>query len=194
VWDLKVRTWFPKDPMEFPFAIPLMKYSIRYKLKVTFGEISLKLRQTNWNVARIKVNVVVGDGLPSQIIVYSCFTIDIWTQQRRCTSMQFYALRSHPHKMVGFHTSWRQKMSTLLWKPRLAGKRLVRTMQCTQFHAKSAKNDLRTTNFLKRNFCFETDGVLNLKNFIQDLQVHGSQHFIQHEGFQALPKGKRNQH
>jgi hypothetical protein len=68
--------------MEFPFASPFMKYSIRYKLKVTFGEFSLKLRQTNWNVAKIKVNVVVVDELPSQIIVYNCLTIDIWTQQR----------------------------------------------------------------------------------------------------------------
>ena len=77
--------------------------------------------------------------------------------------------------------------------PQLAGKRLVRTMQCTQFHAKSATNDLMSPmDFLNRNFCFETDGVLNLKIFIQDLQVHGSQHFIQHEGFQALPERKRS--
>ena len=26
-------------------------HKLRYKIKVTFGEISLKLRQTNWNVA-----------------------------------------------------------------------------------------------------------------------------------------------
>ena len=31
---------------------------MRYKIKVTFGEISLKLRQTNWDVARNNVNVV----------------------------------------------------------------------------------------------------------------------------------------
>jgi hypothetical protein len=30
-----------------------------------FGEISLKLRQTNWNVVKNDVNVVVGE-LPSQ--------------------------------------------------------------------------------------------------------------------------------
>ena len=41
---------------------------MRYEIKVTFGEISLKLRQTNWNAARNNVNVVV-DELPSQIIV-----------------------------------------------------------------------------------------------------------------------------
>ena len=93
-----------------------MKYSIRSKIKVTFAEISLKLRQTNWNVARINVNVVV-DELPSQIIVYSFLTIDIWTQRRRCTLMQFYALRSHPHEMAGFQTCWCQKLSTLLWTP-----------------------------------------------------------------------------
>jgi hypothetical protein len=52
-------------------------YSLRFKTKVTFGhnlgyetkdrfgEISLKLRQTNWNVARNSVNVVA-DELPSQ--------------------------------------------------------------------------------------------------------------------------------
>jgi hypothetical protein len=56
----------------------LTEYSLRFKIKVTFGEISLKLRQTNWNVARNNVNVVVGE-LPSQITVYTCLTIDIWT-------------------------------------------------------------------------------------------------------------------
>ena len=33
-------------------------------------------------------------------------------------------------------------------------------MQRTQFRAKSAKNDLKPTNFLKRNFYFEMEGVL----------------------------------
>lgn len=32
-------------------------------------------------------------------------------------------------------------------------------MQRTQFCAKSAKNDLKPTDFLKRNFYFETEGV-----------------------------------
>ena len=32
-------------------------------------------------------------------------------------------------------------------------------MQCTHFHAKSAKNDLKPTNFLKRNVYFEMEGV-----------------------------------
>jgi len=53
------------------------KYSLRFKTKVmfghnlrnetkgTFGEISLRLRQTNWNVAKNNVNVVANE-LPSQ--------------------------------------------------------------------------------------------------------------------------------
>ena len=43
--------------------------------------------------------------------------------------------------------------------PQLAGKHLVRAIQRTQFCAKSAKNDLKPTYFLKRNFYFETEGV-----------------------------------
>jgi hypothetical protein len=53
--------------------------NLRYEIKITFGEISLKLRQTNWNVAKNNVCVVV-DELPSQITVYTCLTIDIWTR------------------------------------------------------------------------------------------------------------------
>jgi hypothetical protein len=56
-------------------------HKLRYEIKVMFGEISLKLRQTNWNVARNNVNVVV-DELPSQITHYTCSTIDIWTRRR----------------------------------------------------------------------------------------------------------------
>jgi hypothetical protein len=44
-------------------------------------------------------------------------------------------------------------------QPHLAGKRLVRAMQCMQFRAKSAKTDLKPTDFLKSNFYFETEGV-----------------------------------
>jgi hypothetical protein len=33
-------------------------HPLRYKIKVPFGAISLKLRQTNWNVAKNNVNVV----------------------------------------------------------------------------------------------------------------------------------------
>jgi hypothetical protein len=35
----------------------------------------------------------------------------------------------------------------------------VKVMQHMHFHAKSVKNDLKPTNFLKRNFCFEMEGV-----------------------------------
>jgi hypothetical protein len=33
-------------------------HNLRYETKGTFGEISFKLRQTNWNVAKNNVNVV----------------------------------------------------------------------------------------------------------------------------------------
>ena len=46
--------------------------------------------------------------------------------------------------------------------PWLAGKRLVRAMQRTQFHAKSVKNDLKPMDFLKRNFYFKTDGIYSI--------------------------------
>ena len=81
-----------------------------------FGEISLKLRTMNWNVVRINVNVVV-DELPSQIVVYTCLTIDIWTQQCQRTLTQFYAFWYHPPRMTSFQSNWCQKFSTLLWTP-----------------------------------------------------------------------------
>ena len=39
------------------------EHKLRYGIKITFGEISLdlKLRQTNWNVTKYNVNVVVED-------------------------------------------------------------------------------------------------------------------------------------
>ena len=64
-------------------------HKLHYKIKITYGEISLKLCQTNWNVAKNNVNVVV-DELPSQITIYTCLTIAIWTRRRRRTSMRFY--------------------------------------------------------------------------------------------------------
>ena len=89
----------------------------RYEIKVTFGEISLKLCPTNWNVARNNVNVVA-DELPSQLIVYTCLTIDIWTWWHWCTSTRSYALWCHPPKVAGFQwKSWRQNLLTLLWTP-----------------------------------------------------------------------------
>jgi hypothetical protein len=43
-------------------------HKLCYEIKVTFGEVSLKLRQMHWNVAINDVNVVV-DEPPSQITV-----------------------------------------------------------------------------------------------------------------------------
>jgi hypothetical protein len=43
--------------------------------------------------------------------------------------------------------------------PQFTGKRLLRAMQRTQFCAKNAQNDLKPTDFLKRNVCFEMEGV-----------------------------------
>jgi hypothetical protein len=37
----------------------------------------------------------------------------------------------------------------------------VRAIQRTQFRAKNAKNNLNPTYLMKRNFCFETEGVRN---------------------------------
>jgi hypothetical protein len=42
-------------------------HNLRYETKGTFGEISLKLHQTNWNAATDNVNVVA-NGLPSQSV------------------------------------------------------------------------------------------------------------------------------
>jgi hypothetical protein len=74
-------------------------YSLRFKIKVTFGEISLNLRQTNWNVAINNVNVVANQ-LPSQITIYTCLTFDIWTQRHQRTSTRFCVLRCHPPKLT----------------------------------------------------------------------------------------------
>ena len=76
-------------------------HKLHYEIKIMFGEISLKLRHTNWNVVRINVNVIV-DELSSQMTVYTCLKIDIWIEWRRCTSTRFCALQCHPPKMVGF--------------------------------------------------------------------------------------------
>ena len=43
--------------------------------------------------------------------------------------------------------------------PQLIGRRLVGAMQRMQFHAKSAKNDLKPMDLLQRNFYYETEGV-----------------------------------
>ena len=91
-------------------------HKIRYEINVTFGEISIRLHQTTWNVVKNNVNVVV-DELPSQKTVYNCLKIDIWTHQCRCTSTRFCVLQCHPPKLVGFQWNWRQKFLTLLWTP-----------------------------------------------------------------------------
>jgi hypothetical protein len=75
-------------------------HKLRYEIKVTFGEISLKRRQMNWNVAKNNVNVV-NDELPSQTIVYACLTTNIWTRQSLRTSTRFYALWCHPPTLAG---------------------------------------------------------------------------------------------
>ena len=91
-------------------------HKLRYEIKVTFGEISLKLRQTNWTIVRNNV-LVVADELPSQMTVYICLTIDIWTRRRQHTSTRFYVLRCHPPKMAGFQWNWRQEFLALLCTP-----------------------------------------------------------------------------
>ena len=67
------------------------------------------------------------------------------------------------------HPNWRasseigtKSFRSYYGHPYLAGKHLVRAMRCTQFRAKNAKNDLKPMDFLKRNFYFETEGVLNI--------------------------------
>jgi hypothetical protein len=95
----------PHFPLPFYSLCFQMKvtfgHKLRYEIKVTFGEISLKLCQTNWNVVKNNVNVVANE-LPSQITIYTCLVIDIWTQWHQRTSMWFYVLRCHPPKMADF--------------------------------------------------------------------------------------------
>ena len=101
-------TWYIKVVLGLPTLYSL-RFKIKvtfghkfcYEVKITFGDISLKLHQMNWNVAIINVNVVAIE-LPSHITIYTCLTIDIWTRRRRRTSTRFYELRCHPPKMVGF--------------------------------------------------------------------------------------------
>jgi hypothetical protein len=55
----------------------------------------------------------------------------------------------------------------------------VRTMQRTQFHAKSAENDLKPTDFLRRNFYFETEGVLSIVRMLLVTIMVCDLHFLQ---------------
>jgi hypothetical protein len=53
----------------------------------------------------------------------------------------------------------------------------VRAIQHTQFCAKNVKNDLNPIELVKRNFCFETEGVLSKAGFgIMGVQDDGSVH------------------
>ena len=70
-----VQECLPSYSLRFKKKV-MFGHKLCYKIKITFGEVSLKLRQTNWNVATINVNVVI-DELPSQITIYTCLTIDI---------------------------------------------------------------------------------------------------------------------
>ena len=81
---------------------------------------------------------VVVDELPSQIIVNTCLTIEIWTQR---TSMWFYAIRCHPPKMAPKVFDF--TMDTLARR---------RAMQCTQLCAKSVKMALNPWTFYNITF------------------------------------------
>ena len=60
-------------------------------------------KRTDWNVAENDVNVVVVDELISQITVYSCLTIDIWTRM--------HGVDKHQHdccmRFGAIHPKWR---------------------------------------------------------------------------------------
>ena len=57
-------------------------------------------------------------------------------------------------------------------------------MQRTQFCAKSAKNDLKTMDFLQHNLHFETEGVLN--NVMMEPALHNLHQMIKHLMAQIL--------
>ena len=93
-----------------------------YERKVTFGEISLKLRQTNWNVARINVNVVV-DELPSQVTIYTCLIIDIWTQHVNAHQRGFISFGAIRPKWLVFCQIDAKSLRLYYKDPWLTGKR-----------------------------------------------------------------------
>jgi hypothetical protein len=137
---------------------------MRCEIKVMFDEISLKLRQMNWNVIKNNANVVA-DELPSQLMICTCLTSDIWTQRCRCRSTRFCALRCHPPKLASFQWIGAKSFRLYYGHPKLAGKCLVRAIQRTQFCAKCAKYDLQPTDILRRNFYFEMKGVHRYQSF-----------------------------
>ena len=62
---MKRNPCIPTNSFRFKIKVT-WGHKLLYEIKVTIGEISLKLGQMNWNVAKNNVNVVV-DELPSQI-------------------------------------------------------------------------------------------------------------------------------
>ena len=87
--------------------------------------------------------------------------VNSWIQRRRRTSMQFHALRCHSPKMAGFQWNRRQKFSTLPWTPLALWK--TPSESYAAMHAiscwKCEKWLFKPTDFIKRNFYFETEGV-----------------------------------
>ena len=74
IWsEITVNYYSLRFKIELTFG-----HKLHYERKVMFGEISLKLYQTHWNVVINNVNVVV-DELLGQITIYTCLIIDIWT-------------------------------------------------------------------------------------------------------------------
>jgi hypothetical protein len=68
----------PKAYYSLRFKIKVtFGHKLHYKIKIIFGEISLKLRRTNWNVDKNNENVVV-DELLNQITIYTCLLSHIW--------------------------------------------------------------------------------------------------------------------
>jgi hypothetical protein len=61
----------------------------------------------------------------------------------------------------------------------------VRAIQCTQFRAKNAKNDLTPIDLVKQNFCFETEGVVGR----WDVIAHA--HFILGAKLRTGPNSKK---
>jgi hypothetical protein len=66
--------------------------------------------------------------------------------------------------------------------PWLAGKRLVRAMQSMQFRAKRLENDLKPTDFQKRNYYFETEAV-DWRSGMDQLTLVQISHSFPHQTF-----------
>jgi hypothetical protein len=120
-----------EDSVRFKIKVTF-GHKLRYEIKNTFGENFLKLCQTSWNVARYTVNVVTHE-VPSQVKIYTCLTIYIWTGWRQRTSNCFFALWCHP--------SWCQKFLTLVWTT-LAHWKALGESYAKHIYAKSAKMTL----------------------------------------------------